>query len=107
MRLLALKPRRRCLFRGRRKAKTYLQREINRRLGKKGNTLYEIVQSTNSELAPPEADFVDTVNRNLERGKFLLLIVGDGIREGAIGITEFLSNVGHLNFAFAMIELSI
>ena len=84
-----------------------LQREINRRLGKKGNTLYEIVQSTNSELAPPEADFVDTVNRNLERGKFLLLIVGDGIREGAIGITEFLSNVGHLNFAFAMIELSI
>ena len=29
-----------------------LQREINRRLGKKGNTLYEIVQSTNSELAP-------------------------------------------------------
>jgi len=84
-----------------------LQREINRRLGKKGNTLYKIVQSTNSELAPPEADFVDTVNRNLERGKFLLLIVGDGIREGAIGITEFLSNVGHLNFAFAMIELSL
>ena len=58
-------------------------------------------------MAPPEADFVDTVNRNLERGKFLLLIVGDGIREGAIGITEFLSNVGHLNFAFAMIELSL
>ena len=84
-----------------------LQREINKRLGKKGNTLYEIVQSTNSELAPPEADFVDTVNRNLERGKFLLLIVGDGIREGAIGITEFLSNVGHLNFTFAMIELSL
>jgi hypothetical protein len=37
----------------------------------------------------------------------LLLIVGDGIKEGAQGITEFLSNSAHLNFTLAMVELSV
>lgn len=54
-----------------------------------------------------ESDFVDAVNRNLSRGKFLLLIIGDGIREGAASIAEFLTNAGHLNFTFGMIELTI
>ncbi|MEX2411312.1 MAG: hypothetical protein WD607_08090 [Candidatus Paceibacterota bacterium] len=82
-----------------------LQREINRRLGSKGNTLYELVKTTNSEFVLPESDFIDSVSRNLKRGKFLLLIAGDGIREGASGIVEFLSDVGHLNFIFAMVDL--
>lgn len=84
-----------------------LQRELNRKLNRKGNTLYEIAKSTDSHLLPPESDFVDSVSRNLARGRFLLLIVGDGIREGAIGITEFLAGAGHLNFSFAMVELSL
>jgi hypothetical protein len=84
-----------------------LQREVNLRLKKKGNTLYEIAKSADSHLLPPESDFVDSVSRNLRRGKFLLVIAGDGIREGAIGITEFLSDVGNLNFTFAMVELSV
>lgn len=84
-----------------------LQREINRKLSKKGNTLYEIAKASNSHLLPPESDFVDSVNRNLARGRFLLLIAGDGIREGARGIAEFLSTAGHLNFTFAMVELNI
>ena len=29
-----------------------------------------------------EADFVDDVTRNLNEGRFLLMVVGDGIREG-------------------------
>ncbi|GAA0892742.1 hypothetical protein GCM10009122_24210 [Fulvivirga kasyanovii] len=84
-----------------------LQREINRRLGKKGNTLYNLVKAFNPNSALPESDFVDSVSRNLERGRFLLLIAGDGIREGASGIAEFLSNAGHLNFTFAMVELTL
>lgn len=84
-----------------------LQREINRRLGIKGNALYDLVRSFDPDSALPEPDFVDSVSRNLEKGRFLLLIVGDGIREGASGITEFLSHAGHLNFTFAMIELSL
>ena len=84
-----------------------LQREINRKLGRKGNTLYHIVKESQLNIELPESDFVDAVSRNLSRGRFLLLIVGDGIREGVKGITEFLSNSAHLNFSCGMIELNI
>jgi len=84
-----------------------LQREINKKLKRKGNTLYEIACEQYSDFVPTESDFVDSVNRNLSRGKFLLLIVGDGIREGAKRIKEFLSNSGHLSFTLAMIELNL
>ena len=43
----------------------------------------------------------------LKRGKFLLLIAGDGIKENASGIAEFLSSSAYLNFTLAMIELNI
>jgi len=82
-----------------------LQREINRRLKRSGNTLFEMVKEFNPET--DEADFVDAVSRNLRRGNFLLLLVGDGIREGAIGIADFLSTGSHLQFVFSMVELSI
>jgi len=84
-----------------------LQRELNRKLKRKGNSLYKIAKEYYPDLIPSESDFVDSVSRNLNRGKFLLLIVGDGIREGALGIAEFLSGASHLNFSFAMIELTI
>lgn len=84
-----------------------LQRETNRRLGKKGNTLYEIAKTKYPDLVIEESDFVDSVSRNLNRGRFLLLIAGDGIREGTNAIAEFLSAAGHLNFSFGMVELSI
>lgn len=84
-----------------------MQREVNRRLGTSGNILYEIARKSDSNLLLNESDFVDSVSRNLKRGNFLLLIVGDGIREGAAGIAEFLVSSGYMNFTFAMIELAI
>jgi hypothetical protein len=84
-----------------------LQRESNKNLKTKDNILYTIAKKQYPDLTPSESDFVDSVSRNLARGKFLLLIAGDGIREGAYGITEFLATAGHLNFAFAMVELNV
>ena len=84
-----------------------LQREVNRRLGRKGNSLFELVKSAHVELLQVESDFVDAVSRNLKRGRILLLIVGDGIREGTAGIAEFLTQAGHLHFTFALIELNL
>jgi hypothetical protein len=84
-----------------------LQREINRKLNQKGNTLYRLVKQSDSPYWLSEADFVDAVNRNLSRGKFLLLIIGDGIREGAANIADFLNTAGHLNFTLGMIELTL
>ena len=84
-----------------------LQREVNRRLDTSGNRLYEIVKMSDSNYLLSESVFVDAVSRNLRRGNFLLLVIGDGIREGTAGIAEFLVSSGHLNFTFAMIELAI
>ena len=64
-----------------------LQREISLNLGKTGNVLYELVRKDSPEL--DEAEFVDNVTRHLKRGEFLLLIVGDGIREGVENIVDF------------------
>ena len=54
-----------------------------------------------------EMDFVDSVSRNLRLGKFLLIIAGDGIREGAKEISEFLNKSASLNFTMAIVEMPI
>ena len=84
-----------------------LQREINKRLKTSGNTLYKIACGSDVDEPFEEAAFVDAVSRNLRKGNFLLLVVGDGIREGAAGITEFLTSAGYLEFTFALVELAV
>lgn len=81
-----------------------LQREVSHRTGQKGNWLYQLV-SAQSPIS--EADFIDEINRTLSTGRFLLLIAGDGIREGAAAITDFLTDVGNMEFTFGMVELAI
>jgi hypothetical protein len=54
-----------------------------------------------------EKTFIDAVSRNLKRGRFLLLIVGDGIREGVEEITNFLQRHAGLDFTFGLVELSV
>ncbi len=84
-----------------------LQREVNKKLKTRGNALYNIAAEAKPDLVLNESDFVDAVSRNLRLGNFLLLIAGDGMREGAKSISEFLNRAGNLNFTFAMVELSI
>jgi hypothetical protein len=57
--------------------------------------------------SPEAAQFHDSLTRNLQRGDILLLIVGDGIREGVGAITEFLEGHGSLHFTFGLIEVGI
>lgn len=54
-----------------------------------------------------EVEFIDAVTRNLKRGRFLLLIVGDGIREGVEEITNFLQQHVGLDFTFGLVELAV
>ena len=84
-----------------------LQRELNRKLNTKGNILFEIASKNDEENSLSEIDFVDAVSRNLRIGKFMLIIAGDGIREGAKNLTEFINKAGNLNFSLALIELPI
>lgn len=69
-----------------------------------GKKLWDLV---NQSAEPPldEPRFIDTVARNLQSGKFLLLIVGDGIREEMERMAEFLQGTPQLRFSLALIEL--
>ena len=82
-----------------------LQREVSRRLGRPGNVLYELAR--HSDESAEEAQFVDNVERCLGRGDFLLLIVGDGIREGVGKIVDFVQRYSGLRFRLALVEAAI
>lgn len=82
-----------------------LQREASRRLGRSGNVILELVRSVGNDV--DETDFNDALTSNLRRGRFLLLIVGDGIREGVEAITEYLQAHAGLHFTLGLVELPI
>jgi hypothetical protein len=54
-----------------------------------------------------EQFFIDNVSKNLKRGRFLLLIVGDGIRESVEDMVEYLSQSPQLYFTLSLIELQV
>jgi hypothetical protein len=81
-----------------------LQRQIAMATRRGGNVLYELVREAGGTR--DEARFVDQVSRDLRAGRFLLLIVGDGITEGTRRIAEFLDEHAGLAFGFAMVEMA-
>lgn len=82
-----------------------LQREVSRRLGRDGNALLDLVRAADPSV--DEVRFNDALTHNLRRGRFLLLIVGDGIREGVEAIAEYLQAHAGLHFSLGLVELPI
>ncbi len=82
-----------------------LQREVARRLKRDGNPLLDLVRAAGHDI--DEIGFNDALTLNLRRGRFLLLIVGDGIREGVEAIAEYLQVHAGLHFSLGLIELPI
>lgn len=54
-----------------------------------------------------EPAIVDTISRNIQRGRFLLLVVGDGIRESIEEMVDFLTQTPQLYFTLALVELQV
>lgn len=54
-----------------------------------------------------EASFHDAVSRNLARGRFLLLVVGDGIQERMAAMSDFLQQHAGFHFTLAFVELAL
>jgi len=71
---------------------------------KSTRSLYELV-SAQGEI--DEVSFHDAVSRNLKRGRFLLLIVGDGIQEGVESMTEFLQQHAGFHFILGLVEIAL
>jgi hypothetical protein len=67
-------------------------------------TLYELVEEM-GDL--DEAVFVDAVSRNLRPGRMLLLIVGDGIREGVESLSAFLQLHAGFHFTLGIVEMPV
>ena len=83
-----------------------LQRQVSLALGGEGsNFLYELVSRRHPDVV--ETEFVDNVTRHLRRGEFLLLIVGDGIRERAERIVDFVQRHSGLHFNLALVEAAL
>ncbi|MCU0522906.1 MAG: DUF4268 domain-containing protein [Anaerolineae bacterium] len=82
-----------------------LSREIIQATKGSGDVLLNLVKAAEPGL--DEARFVDNVSRTLRTGRFLLLIVGDGIREGVGALAEFLDRYGSLDFTFGLVEIGV
>ena len=82
-----------------------LQSRVSLTTGRKGNALYDLVREHHPDL--DEAEFVDSVTRHLRRGEFLLLIIGDGIQEGAANIVDFVQRHSGLHFNLALVEAAL
>ncbi len=54
-----------------------------------------------------ESKLIDNIERNLKRGRFLLLIVGDGIRESVEDMVDYLSNSAQMLFTLGLVELQV
>ncbi|MDC8450960.1 MAG: hypothetical protein LV473_21760 [Nitrospira sp.] len=69
------------------------------------SSLYSVVAAEIPEL--DEQKFIDHVQRNLTLGRFLLLIIGDGIRENMEGLVQYIQGQGALHFSVSLLEMPI
>jgi hypothetical protein len=78
---------------------------IRRRQSKLGilDSIREIEDIDESE----EQIIVDTISRNLRTGRFLLLVVGEGIRESVEEMADFLQQTPQMLFTLALVELQV
>lgn len=81
-----------------------LQRQVSVARKREGNVLYALACEAGGTL--DEASFVDRVTRDLAAGRFLLLVVGDGITEGTRRIGEYLGGQPGLAFEFGLVEIA-
>ena len=82
-----------------------LQRQVSAAAGSTGNLPFEAAKRMRPDIE--EAQFIDATTRSLREGRFLLLIAGDGIREGVSGIAELINRNAAMGFSFGLIEVAL
>lgn len=82
-----------------------LQRAVTSRLGRPGNAMLDLVREVDPTV--DEIAFNDALTFNLRRGRFLLLIVGDGIREAVEALAEYLQRHAGLHFSLGLVEMPV
>ncbi|MCB1003712.1 MAG: hypothetical protein KDB35_05950 [Acidimicrobiales bacterium] len=69
--------------------------------------LWGVVQSSSQGTASAEEHFVDAVIRNLRAGRLLLVVAGDGIREGVERLADYVQEAPQSRFQLALVELQV
>ena len=72
----------------------------------KEKSLYKLVSESYPEEVLDEAEFHDEVQKCLFNAEFMLLIVGDGIRENLEGLADILYQP-QMHFKFGLVEIQI
>ncbi len=70
-------------------------------------TLYDTVRKKAGLTELDEEQFVDAVERRLRASRLMVLVIGDGIQEGAEALTSFLQLHAGLHVGIALVDLSI
>jgi len=83
-----------------------LRERVAAAIGYKGNIPYEVAQSRGgSKLS--ETKFAEVAAQSLREGRFLVLLVGDGLREGVRSLTELVSRPATKAFSFGLVEVAL
>lgn len=69
--------------------------------------LYAYVAKQFPDEVLPEDEFIDAVQKNLRTARFLLMVVGDGIRESVEQLLGHLHGSPQMLYTFALVEMQI
>jgi hypothetical protein len=85
-----------------------LERAVSKGKEFDGTGLYSFVSAvTGDDDRESEQHFQDSVSQHLRHGEILLLVVGDGIREGVESLARLLQKHAGFRFQFGMIALEL
>ena len=72
-------------------------------------TLWSLVQAEADEAVREdgEAVFIDALQRRLRNGRFVVLVILDGVEEGLVSLTSYLQLHAGLHASIALVELSV
>jgi hypothetical protein len=82
-----------------------LQAQVAAALRKQGNNPFESVRKQIGSRVR-ESEFIDSVSRSLREGRFLVLLAGDGIKEGVESLTELVNRNASKAVTFGLIEVA-
>ena len=74
---------------------------------KPGQSLWGLVHKRYPEETKSEPHFIDALGRSLKDARFMLLVVGDGIKENLEGIVALLHTQPQMLFTFGLVELQV
>ena len=83
-----------------------LQAKVAAALRRPGTNPFDLVKSR-AGVQLREPDFIDAVSHGLREGRFLVLLAGDGIRQGVQSLTELVNRVATKAFTFGVVEVAI